>query len=206
MEIRTAALVVAILGVGFGFGRMSAPQSRCVGSVDPEGLRQAAEVDTGAPQLVGRAEAEQAASDDQTLDLEERLDTIEQLLLSGHETTGMSGQPGKQVVERIKQMWIPIIRESLVHDRFERSKAGLTSYLARRVHEEQALMRKTEAQGGSTRGLIEHLRELERRLAAAREARTAQDLVAALTSHPEEAGAMEDHDAQAYVFGHVFPD
>ena len=204
MELRTALLTIAILAAGFGLGRFTAPKEPGHSGGDGAEPIAASAENPVAVRLEGRPTTCQPAEGALTAGLAERLGTIEQLLLAMHLPSDDDAHDAK-LVERISEVWIPIIRESLDRDRFDRAKAGVTTYMANRIDEDRRSLENARASGHSTLGLHEPLRQLEQRLARVEAARTPDDLVAVLTRCPDENGALAVVDARALVHGYVYP-
>lgn len=205
MELRTTLLTIAILAAGFGLGRLTAPEAAGPGGGDAQEPDAARGDDSAAVRLEGRPTTGQPAEEPSTADLAERLDAIEQLLLATHLPAGDEAHDAK-VVERIKEVWIPVVRESLVQDRFAQAKAGVALWLRHRIAEHKDFIETERARGGATMHLQGPLRELERRLADVESARTPDALVAVLTESPDGKGDMAREDALALVYGYVYPD
>ena len=204
MDLRTAVTTVVLLGIGFAAGALTtsagettkdAPSSNVVPRVQ----------DVAAPGLETRSTPPVAAS---TEDIRASLARIEKLLMANPMA---AGAPDEQIVERITEVWKPVLLDAIQSHQTSRARTRLVTLYEQRISGyQEAIDRGPDPRGPAFSTPVaeyeKSIREYRDRVAAIEASRTAAELVDALTASPDTDGHHDRSSAIQIVYGDKQPD
>jgi len=203
MDLRTAVLTVVLLGIGYAAGALTTSAGETAPEGEPRGTDTSKVWRTSEPGLDGRAAPPAAPSSD---NIGAALARIEKLLMANPMAAGTSDE---KIVERITEVWRPVLLEAIESHQTQRARTRLITLFERRVKSAKEAVKRDiamERPVGNVAMYEQEERELRERLEAIRKARTAPELIEALTANPETAGDYNRSNAIMIVYGDKHPD
>ena len=201
MDLRTTVITVILLGAGYTVGSLTTTAALPAGDFAPQ-----ADAGASAPAetMVGLSARHVESAPPPDTDIAESLARIERLLAMNPMA---AGTPDEKVVERVTEVWRPILLQAIESHETARVRTRLITLFEQRIADAE-VGRQREQDAGRPGGVAEYereIRELRERIGLIRATSTAQELLEALTTNPDAKGGFRRSDAILIVYGDADP-